>query len=142
MAYRKVFVSFDYDNDKHYKYMLEAWNANRRFDFVFSDVTPDEIDTYNVGRIKAALTAKINTATHTLVIVGKEANKVHRNQHLIGFRNWINFEIHQSKLAGNKLVAVRIQPQYEAPEELNGAIVSWAWGGFQENSIINALNYA
>lgn len=141
MAYRKVFVSFDYDNDKQYKYMLEAWNANPHFDFVFSDVTPDEIDTYNVGRIKAALTTKINSATHTLVIVGKEANKVHRNQHLIGFRNWINFEIHQSKINGNRIAAVRLQSFYEPPEELNGTRVSWALG-FKEDLIMSALNLA
>ena len=25
MAKKKVFVSFDYENDKHYKFLLEAW---------------------------------------------------------------------------------------------------------------------
>jgi antiphage defense system Thoeris ThsB-like protein len=142
MARRRVFISFDYDNDKEYKYLLEAWNANPRFEFVFSDATPDEINTYNVGRIKAALTAKINTATHTFVIVGREANKTHRNQYLIGFRNWINFEIHQSKLNGNRLAAVKLNSSYELPEELNGTMVSWAWGGFKVDSIINALDLA
>ena len=35
-VYRQsVFVSFDYDNDRNYKYFLEAWNANPRFQFVF-----------------------------------------------------------------------------------------------------------
>ena len=97
MVKKKVFVSFDYDNDKHYKYLLEAWDANPDFDFVFSDKTPDEIDTTNIGRIKAALTARINSATHTLVIVGKEANKTHKHSKLIGFNNWLNFEIYQSK---------------------------------------------
>lgn len=63
-----VFVSFDWDHDRRYKFLLEAWNKNPRFQFVFSDATPGEIDTNNVGRIKAALTAKINAATHTLVI--------------------------------------------------------------------------
>lgn len=66
-----VFVSFDYDNDKHYKFLLEAWNKNPKFQFVFEDGTPQEIDSYNVGRIKAGLTSKIKEATHTLVIIGK-----------------------------------------------------------------------
>lgn len=138
MAKKKVFVSFDYDNDKHYKYLLQAWDANPDFDFVFSDVTTGEIDSNNVGRIKAAITAKINSATHTLVIVGKEANKTHRHSRLIGFKNWINFEIYQSKLNRNKIVAVKIDRSYESPEELLGLGASWAMS-FTQDAIIKAL---
>src|SRR5438094_7548744 len=68
-----VFVSFDWDHDRRYKFLLEARNKNPRFQFVFSDETPGENDTNNVGRIKAGLTAKIKAATHTLVIVGEYA---------------------------------------------------------------------
>ena len=141
MEKNKVFVSFDYDNDKHYKYLLEAWDANPDFDFVFSDKTPDEIDTTNIGRIKAAITAKINSATHTLVIVGKEANKTHRHSKLIGFKNWINFEIYQSKQNKNKIAAVKIDKSYESPEELLSVGASWAMS-FEEDAIIKALNEA
>jgi hypothetical protein len=133
-----VFVSFDYDNDRHYKYLLEAWHAHPRFTFVFQDETPREIDSTNVGRIKAALTAKINGATHTLVIVGKFANAVHPKLYLIGYRNWINFEIAQSKANGNKIVAVKLDRAYESPEELNGAKASWAMA-FTEEAILRAL---
>lgn len=141
MAKREVFVSFDWDNDKHYKYLLEAWDANPDFDFVFSDKTPDEIDTNNVGRIKAALTVKINSATHTLVIIGKEANKIHRHSRLIGFKNWINFEIYQSKQKRNKIAAIKIDKSYESPDELSGVGASWAMS-FTEDAIIKALNEA
>ena len=141
MAKKKVFVSFDYDNDKHYKYLLEAWDANPDFDFVFSDKTPDEIDTTNIGRIKAALTAKINSATHTLVIVGKEANKIHKHSKLIGFKNWLNFEIYQSKQNSNKIAAVKIDKSYESPDELIDAGASWAMS-FEEDAIIKVLNEA
>lgn len=141
MAKKKVFVSFDYDNDKHYKYLLEAWDANPDFDFVFSDKTPDEIDTTNIGRIKAALTARIKSATHTLVIVGKEANKTHKHSNLIGFKNWLNFEIYQSKQNSNKIAAVKIDKSYESPDELIGAGASWAMS-FEEDAIIKALNEA
>ena len=141
MSKKKVFVSFDYDNDKHYKYLLEAWDANPDFDFVFSDKTPDEIDSTNIGRIKSALTSRINSATHTLVIVGKEANKIHKHSKLIGFKNWINFEVYQSKQNGNKLAAVKLDSKNESPEELVGAGASWAMS-FKEDSIIQALNEA
>lgn len=138
MAKKKVFVSFDYDNDKHYKYLLQAWDANPDFDFVFSEVTTGEIDSNNVGRIKAAITSKINSATHTIVIVGKEANKTHRHSRLIGFTNWINFEINQSKLNRNKIVAVKLDRNYESPDELLGSGASWAMS-FSQDAIIKAL---
>ena len=35
MAKKKVYVCFDYDRDKHYKYLMEAWNANPNFEFLF-----------------------------------------------------------------------------------------------------------
>jgi len=141
MAKKNVFVSFDYDNDKHYKYLLEAWDANPDFDFLFADKTPEEIDTNNIGRIKAALTARINSATYTLVIIGKEANKMHRHSRLIGFKNWINFEIHQSKLNKNKIAAIKIDKSYEAPEELDGAGASWTMS-FTQEAILKALKNA
>jgi len=89
MRKKQVFVSFDYDNDKHYKYLLQAWDANPDFDFVFKDETPGEINTNDVGRIKAGLTRKINDATHSLFIVGKHANQIHKDHKAIGFINWI-----------------------------------------------------
>lgn len=141
MALKKVFVSFDFENDRQYKYLLEAWHANPDFDFLFSDVTPSEIASNDIGRIKAALTVKIISATHTLVIVGREANRVHRDSKLIGSRNWINFEIYQSKFYNKKLVAIKLSPYYEAPEELMFANISWAQG-FTEDAIIRALNQA
>lgn len=141
MAKKKVFVSFDYDNDKHYKYLLEAWHANPEFEFTFADATPSEINSTNIGRIKAALTTKINNATHTLVIVGKEANKRHKDSELIGFKNWLNFEVHQSKMKPNKIAAVKIDRSYESPEELLAANASWAMS-FTEAGIIKALNEA
>ena len=133
-----VFVSFDYENDRRYKFMLEAWHANPRFQFVLQDETPREIDSTNVGRIKAALTAKIKNATHTLVIVGEHANALHAKRALIGYRNWINFEIAQSKANRNKIVAVKLDRSYESPEELNGANASWAMA-FTEEAIMRAL---
>lgn len=141
MVKKQVFVSFDYENDKEYKYLLEAWDANPDFEFEFSDATPHEIKSRDVGRVKAALTAKINDAKYTLVIVGREANERYKDADLIGFKNWINFEIHQSKANKNKLVGVKIDKSFESPEELVGAQASWAMS-FTEDAIIKALNSA
>ncbi len=136
-----VFVSFDWHNDRRYKHLLEAWDANTRFDFTFDDGTPDEIDTYNVGRIKGALTAKVNAATHTLVVVGQYANQRHRNATLIEYKNWINFEVARSIDARNRIVAVVLDRSYELPEELRHANYTTVHG-FTESGIINGLNIA
>ncbi len=141
MAKKKVFVSFDYENDKHYKFLLQAWDANPKFNFLFSDLSSNEINSWNIDRIKAALTRKINQATYTLVIVGKEANKRHKDWKKIGYKNWLNYEIAKSKENGNKLVAVKIDKSYESPEELLGAGASWAMS-FTQDAILKALDKA
>ena len=137
----KIFVSFDYENDKHYKFLLNALSNNSRFDFEFNDRSSGEIQSYYIPTVKAALTRRINTATHTLVIIGKYANTLHKDWRKIGYRNWINFEVAKSKEAGNKLVAVKIDRTYESPEEIIGCTVSWAYA-FDVKSITRAIDNA
>lgn len=138
MAKKKVFVSFDYENDRHYKYLLEAWDSNPNFDFQFSDLSSKEINSWDIPTIKGVLTKKISEATYTLVIVGNEANKQHKDRFKIGYRNWQNFEIAQSKNFGNKLVGVKIDSKNESPEELLSSGTSWAMS-FTLDSVIRAL---
>lgn len=139
MSKRKIFVSFDFENDRNYKYLLEAWNKNSEFEF--DDKSSGEINSWDIPTVKAALARKINEAEYTLVIVGKEANKLHKDRNLIGYRNWQNYEIAKSKQNRNKLIAVKLNSNYESPEELleNGA--SWAYS-FSEEVIMKAARNA
>lgn len=141
MAKKKVFVSFDYTNDKHYKFLLDAWDANKNIDFVFNDCSSDEINTNSVSKVKENLTKRINNTTYTLVIIGAEANKQHKDHKEIGYKNWINFEVARSKANNNKLVAVKIDKTYESPDEILGAGAKWAMS-FTQDAIIKALNEA
>ena len=141
MAKKRVFISFDYTNDKSYKYLLDAWDSNKNLDFVFEDCSADEIMSDNIPTIKAGLTRRINQSDYTLVIVGKEANKIHPDSKEIGYRNWINFEIAQSKKNWNKLVAVKLDKSYESPEQLYSSGASWAMS-FTQAAIIKALSEA
>lgn len=141
MAKKKVFVSFDYENDKHYKFLLEAWDKNKNNDFEFSDFSSREIQTDSVSVVKQQLSKKINSATYTLVIVGKEANKQHKDHKEIGYKNWINYEVAKSKEHGNKLVAIKIDKAYESPDELLNAGATWAMS-FTQEAIIKALTDA
>lgn len=141
MAKKKVFVSFDYENDRRYKNMLEAWNKNPNFEFVFEDRTSGEIKSDDVSRVKAALTNKIKSATHTLAIIGKYANEKHKDSELIGDINWINWEINKSKDEDNKIVGVKIDRSYESPDAIKNCGASWAMS-FTQEAIIRALNEA
>ena len=138
---KKVFVSFDYEKDRYYYALMKAWDANTNIEFVFSDYTSKEIKSDSIPVVKAALTRKINEATHTLVIIGEDANKRHTDAVEIGYTNWQNFEIAKSKERKNKLIGVKIDSTYDSPSELLGAGAKWAMS-FGKDSIINALNNA
>lgn len=43
MAKKKVCCSFDYEHDRIYYNLLEAWNENDDIDFSINDCTPSEI---------------------------------------------------------------------------------------------------
>lgn len=141
MAKKKVFVSFDYDDDKNYRNLLKAWDANPDFDFFMSDLTPGEINTWSISRIKAALTTSIRQATYTLVVIGQNANKKHPKSVEIGYKNWINFEVAKSVEEKNRLVGVKIDKAYDSPDELMGVGASWAMS-FTKDAILKALDEA
>jgi hypothetical protein len=137
----KIFVSFDYENDKHYKFLLEAWNENKQFDLIFDDYSSEEINSYNIGRIKAALTSKIKSATHVLVISGDHTNTPHRNRNLIGYTNWINFESAQAVEYKKRIAVVKLKSYSQVPVSLNGSRYSTA-SSFSHRDIISAINQA
>lgn len=139
MDKKKVFVSFDYDNDKQYKYLLEAWDKNLGFDFSFSDQSSGEINSDDISRIKAALTTKISNSTYILVIVGRYSNSKHPDSNKIGYKNWQNWEVAKAKELGKKIVGVKINSVFDSPDELLGSGASWAYS-FNQQSIISALN--
>ncbi|MGG2466859.1 TIR domain-containing protein [Paraclostridium bifermentans] len=141
MTKKKVCISFDYTNDKHYRHLLSAWDANSDFEFRFTDFTPSEINSEDYSRVKAVITQKIKASTYLLVIVGKYANENHPREKEIGDKNWLNWEINKAKELGKKLIAVKIDKSYESPTALLNCRAEWAMN-FSQDSIINALNKA
>lgn len=138
MNKKKIFVSFDFDNDRRFKYLLNAWGNNDYFQFEFDDKSTKEINSWNIPTIKGVLTKKIKEADYTIVIVGSEANKKHKDSDLIGYKNWQNFEIAKSKENGNKIIAIKIDKSFEPPEELLGSGASWAYS-FENEAIMKAV---
>lgn len=88
MAKKKVFISYDYDNDKHYKNLLLAWDKNSEFDFGFSDQSADvSIQSTGAAAIKHAISAKINAVTYFLCIVGEKTRR----------SSWVSWEIKKNQ---------------------------------------------
>lgn len=137
----KIFVSFDFDNDRQYKYILNAWAANDSIDFSFNDGSTQEILSWNISRIKAAITTKINNADAILVLIGEHADSYHKDTNFIGYRNWQYFEIAQAKAAGKKIIAVKLDRRNTSPNLLYDCGVSWAMS-FTLDSIKAAINKA
>lgn len=141
MSKKKVFISFDYDNDRKYRYLLKAIKENAGFDIVFKDLTPEEIQSNDVGRIKSVLTERIQNSTHTLVIIGEHANSYHPDRNKIGERNWQCWEIEKSVEKDNGLIAVKIKSENTPPKPLYGKGSTWA-RSFKVDSILDAINKA
>ncbi|MBL1150317.1 MAG: TIR-like domain-containing protein [Armatimonadetes bacterium] len=117
MAKPKIFISYDYDNDKHYKNMLLAWDKNGEFDFAFSDHSADvSIQSTDAEVIKRAISAKINSATYFLCIVGSKTSG----------SGWVAWEIEKAKELRKKIVAVKTASDNKTPSGLLNAGASWA----------------
>lgn len=117
MATKRVFVSYDYDNDKHYKNLLVAWDANKDFDFYINDQSVDvSVDSTNATTIKQAISAKLNSSTYFLCIVGSKASN----------SSWVSWEIKKAVELKKKIIAVKTDRSNDAPAGLYGVGASWA----------------
>lgn len=118
MAYKKkVFISYDYDNDKHYKNLLLAWDGNKLFDFSIHDHSADvSINSTDATAIKRTISRFINEATYFLIIVGKKTHK----------SAWVKWEIEKAVELGKRIVAVKTDRENTSPDALFGVGASWA----------------
>lgn len=137
----KTFVSFDFENDRQYKYILNSWNANQYIDFEFDDGSTREVNSWNIDRVKAAITTKIKGADCLLAIIGRYSNNYHKDRNLIGFKNWQYFEIAKAIELGKKVVSVKLDRSYNTPDILYNQGVSWAMS-FTLESVKAALHKA
>lgn len=139
MANKKVCVSFDYENDRRYYNILEAWNNNSSIDFHINDCTPSEIQSESVSKIKQVLSTKIGEANYMIAIIGKHSDDKHPDSDEIGYRNWQAYEIDKNAEKGNKLVVVKLDRSYDAPDEAFDQGAEWV-NSFNLDDILKALN--
>lgn len=132
MAKTKIFISYDYTNDKHYKNLLLAWDAHKLFDFEFYDHSVDvSINSNDANYIKSVIKEEINSATHFLCIIGKETHK----------SDWVKWEIDKAVELKKKIIGVKIDQSYTSPSNIMGIGASWA-KSFTFEAIKNAIETA
>jgi hypothetical protein len=133
MAYKKkVFISYDYDKDKHYKNLLLAWDANKLFDFSIHDHSADvSVNSIDATAIKRTISRYINEATYFLIIVGEKTHK----------SAWVKWEIEKAVELGKRIVAVKTDRENTSPAALLGIGASWAMS-FTYDAISKAINNA
>ncbi|MBI1995909.1 MAG: TIR domain-containing protein [Deltaproteobacteria bacterium] len=117
MATNKVFIGYEYDNDKAAKDRLLGWDANKEFDFSSYDQSFGiAVDSPGAAAIKQELAARIGDASYFLYIVGKES-----------FRSgWVAWEVRKAVELKKKLVAVKTDSIYNSPPVLQSAGASWS----------------
>lgn len=130
MAKKRIFISFDYDNDRHYKNLLLAWDKNDEFDFEFYDGSLKQaVNSIDATYIKSKIKPKILAASRLLCIVGKETAK----------STWIDWEIQTAVDNNRKLIAVKVEKAFSSPGMLLANSATWALS-FNFDAIKKAIN--
>ena len=119
--------------------MLEAWNENESIDFSIEDSTPSEIQSESVATIKQVLSTKIGQADYMIAIIRKHSDDKHPDSENIGYKNWQAYEIDKNNEKNNKLVVVKLDNSYYAPDEAYNIGAKWV-NSFNLDDILDALN--
>lgn len=133
-AKKRVFISYDHSEDRRYRDLLCAWDANSAFDFEFERCSPNTaINSRQATQIKSSLTKMMKEADYLLVIVGE---KTHTSR-------WIRWEINRAKRSDLqlKLVAVKLDKSFPTPYGLLDSGTAFAHS-FTQAAIIRALEKA
>lgn len=141
MYRRKIFVSFDFEEDRNYKYTLNMWSSRTDFDFTMDDRSPREIQTDSVSVVKQVLSRKINEASTIIVIAGEQINKPHKDRYEIGYINWQNYEVAKAIELRKDIILVKLHPSSQCPEQLYGHYYVVA-KNFTQEDILDALRTA
>ena len=130
MAKKRVFISYDHDNDKACKDRLLGWDANKEFDFSSYDQSFDvSVDSNDAAAIKQVLSARIGDSSHFLCIVGKETYR----------SGWAAWETRKAVELKKKLVAVKTDSTNNSPTAMQGVGASWS-AMFNFDSVKKAMN--
>lgn len=131
----KVFISYDYDEDRRHKNLLHAWAENDSDHFKgieFEDASTDvSINSEDPAAIKRAISRRLKTCDKIIVLIGKKTHK----------SSWCEWEIDKADELGLPFVAVKIESSNTTPSNLYGKGAKWA-NSFTKKSIEKAISSA
>jgi len=130
MAKNKVFIGYDFDNDKASKDRLLGWDVDKEFDFASYDRAFDvAVDSAEAAAFKQDLAARLGDSSYFLCIVGKETYH----------SGWMAWEIRKAVELKKKLVAAKTDSTNNSPTAMQGVGASWSTT-FNFDSIKKAMN--
>lgn len=94
---RRVFISFQH-KDRHAKELLKAQARNKKMPIKFSDQSPEGAFS---SRWKTRMKNRIRNSSATVVMIGRDTYR----------SKAVNWEIEQSRRAGNKIIGVQIHKE-------------------------------
>jgi hypothetical protein len=127
MKRENIFLSYDYANERHYKNLLLAWNANDDLSLKWSELDPAAISADGHAQLLAPISNEIDKASAFLVVIGKDTHKSEA----------VKWEISRAKELGKPIVAVKTDPGNITPDALYGAGATWT--SFDFDSIKKAV---
>jgi hypothetical protein len=115
---KRVFLSYDYDNDGYYKDILITWSKQPDFAQFSVNEGPVTVpvDSEDAGPLKRAIAARIKAATAFLCIVGAKTCT----------NGWVEWEIKKADELGKRIIGVRINRDHNVSEALCNASATWA----------------
>jgi len=114
---KRVFLSYDYDNDGYYKDVLMAWSKSPDFaQFTVHDPPNAPVDGDAAEPLKRAIAAQIGAATAFLCVVGEKTRT----------NGWVEWEIAKADELGKRMIGVRINRDHTVSETLYNAGATWA----------------
>ncbi len=117
MTKNKVFIGYDYDDDRAAKDRLLGWDTHKEFDYSSYDRALDvAIDSEAAVAIKQDLAARIGDSNLFLCIVGKETYH----------SAWMAWEIRQAVALKKKLVAAKTDSTNNSPTAMQGVGALWS----------------
>lgn len=117
MTKKRVFISYDYDNDKASKDRLLGWDTDNEFDFSSYDQSFGvAVDSPEAAAIKKDLAVLIRDASCFLCIVGKQTYR----------SGWATWETQKAVELKKHLVAVKTDSINNSPSALQGVGASWS----------------
>ena len=131
-AKKRIFLSYDYANDRNYRNLLLAWNKDKDLDFSFYDMPVDvSVDSNDAAAIKRVICARLAGSSHFLCLVGKLTHN----------SRWVTWEIGEALELKRRIVAVKIENDNTSPWALISGGARWALS-FNFDAIKKAVDEA